>query len=203
MFLLQFFKRSGSGNVIISSIVVKRIGLLFPRAGNGKRNRQQGYGRNIFEKIEMIKVRNTFYGLHSRPNTQHIDRKITLHPIRTFFRLPSLCGAWKLKKLLETFVIHPTIQKHRIGHAQTLTQQHGWMSKEKRFINIFWGENFMGMFSSYFLFPNCTKKESVQTSCQDISFICCNNILMLMLMLMFNYKDNKPYGFVCVCWWIC
>ena len=42
--------------MIISSIVVKRIGLLFPRAGNGKRNRQQGYGRNIFEKIEMIKL---------------------------------------------------------------------------------------------------------------------------------------------------
>ena len=46
--------------MIISSIVVKRIGLLFPRAGNGKRNRQQGYGRNIFQKIEMIKVQNTF-----------------------------------------------------------------------------------------------------------------------------------------------
>ena len=46
--------------MIISSIVVKRIGLLFPRAGNGKRNRQQGYGRNIFEKIEMIKVQNIF-----------------------------------------------------------------------------------------------------------------------------------------------
>ena len=46
--------------MIISSIVVKRIGLLFPRAGNGKRNRQQGYGRNIFQKIEMIKVQNLF-----------------------------------------------------------------------------------------------------------------------------------------------
>ena len=46
--------------MIISSIVVKRIGLLFPRAGNGKRNRQQGYGRNIFEKREMIKVQNHF-----------------------------------------------------------------------------------------------------------------------------------------------
>ena len=68
-----------------------------------------------------------------------------------------------MKKLLETFVILPTIQKHRIGHAQTLTQQHGWMSKEKRFINIFWGENFKGdLFASYFLFPDCTKKEPVQ-----------------------------------------
>ena len=46
--------------MIISSIVVKRIGLLFPRARNGKRNRQQGYGRNIFQKIEMVKVQNTF-----------------------------------------------------------------------------------------------------------------------------------------------
>ena len=49
--------------MIISSIVVKRIGLLFPRAGNGKRNRQQGYGRNIFQKIEMIKVQNIFWNM--------------------------------------------------------------------------------------------------------------------------------------------
>ena len=49
--------------MIISSIVVKRIGLLFPRAGNGKRNRQQGYGRNIFQKIEMVKVQNIFWNM--------------------------------------------------------------------------------------------------------------------------------------------
>ena len=46
--------------MIISSIVVKRIGLLFPRAGNGKRNRQQGYGGNIFEKIEKKKIRQIY-----------------------------------------------------------------------------------------------------------------------------------------------
>ena len=47
--------------MIISSIVVKRIGLLFPRAGNGKRNRQQGYGGNIFEKIEKRKLDKYIY----------------------------------------------------------------------------------------------------------------------------------------------
>ena len=69
------------------------------------------------------------------------------------------------------------------------------MSKEKRFINIFWGENFRGMFASYFLFSDCTKKEPVQTSCQDISFFCYDDILMQMLMLMFNDEDDDLFVF--------
>ena len=85
-------KRKSSGNVIISSIVVKRIGLLFPRAGDGKRNRQQGYSRNTFKETQAgnfqkksedhLIDQNDHNELISRhfPFWQ-IDRKITKHPI--------------------------------------------------------------------------------------------------------------------------
>ena len=88
--------------MIISSIVVKRIGLLFPRAGNGKRNRQQGYGRNTFFEERNGKVQN-IYLQHMKISqwlnkmfffsTQQIDMEITLHPIETSFQFRTLCGA--------------------------------------------------------------------------------------------------------------
>ena len=91
--------------MIISSIAVKRIGLLFPRAGNGKRNRQQGYGRNTFFEERNGKVQKQNINLHHMKIikwlknkkafffTQQIDMEITLHPIETSFQFRTLCGA--------------------------------------------------------------------------------------------------------------
>ena len=67
--------------MIISSIVVKRIGLLFPGAGNGKRNRQQGYGRNIFQKIEMKKYKIDMIEYGSDKNTEYKIWKIEIKKI--------------------------------------------------------------------------------------------------------------------------
>ena len=64
--------------MIISSIVVKRIGLLFPRAGNGKRNRQQGYGRNTFFEERNGKVQNIY--LHHMKISQWLNKKFFFPP---------------------------------------------------------------------------------------------------------------------------
>ena len=94
-------KRKSSDNVIISSIVVKRIGLLFPRAGDGKRNRQQGYSRNTFKETQAVNFQKKSkdhlidQNDHNELISRHfpfwqIDRKMNKHSIESSFQLPTI-----------------------------------------------------------------------------------------------------------------